>query len=212
MSRELITKYPKILEYSSVWMENITHVTQKGSSEFGLTNTNKLVRSYDGCVGLKTGSTSVAKYCVSAVAQREGITLISVVMTAPDYKVRFKDAAAMLNLGFGSCKLYVDKQEEKLPQIPVEGGVLEKVPCAYEKEFRYLDTQGASFENIEKKVKWKEGIKAPVKKGDTVGTVNYYLDGKEIGSVKIICTKGTKQAQYSDCVKKVWESFLKKIY
>lgn len=90
MSRELVTKYPKILEYSSVWMENITHVTYKGSSEFGLTNTNKLVRSYDGCVGLKTGSTSVAKYCVSAVARRNGITLISVVMTAPDYKVRFQ--------------------------------------------------------------------------------------------------------------------------
>lgn len=194
-----------------MWMENITHVTQKGNSEFGLTNTNKLIRSYDGCVGLKTGSTSVAKYCVSAVAQREGITLISVVMTAPDYKVRFKDAAAMLNLGFGSCKLYVDEQKEKLPQIPVEGGVLEKVPCAYEKEFRYLDTEGASFENIEKKIKLKKDLKAPVKKGDTVGTVNYYLDGKEIGSVKILCTKGTKQAQYSDCVKKVWESFLKKI-
>lgn len=113
MSRELITKYPKILEYSSVWMENITHVTKKGSSEFGLTNTNKLIRSYDGCVGLKTGSTSVAKYCVSAVAKREGITLISVVMTAPDYKVRFKDAAAMLNLGFGSCKLYVDEQKDR---------------------------------------------------------------------------------------------------
>ena len=211
MSRELVTKYPKILDYSSIWMDTITHVTEKGTSEFGLTNTNKLIRSYDGCVGLKTGSTSVAKYCVSAVAQREGITLISVVMTAPDYKVRFKDAAAMLNLGFGSCKLYVDEQKEKLPQIPVEGGVLEKVPCAYEKEFRYLDTEGASFENIEKKIKLKKDLKAPVKKGDTVGTVNYYLDGKEIGSVKILCTKGTKQAQYSDCVKKVWESLLKKI-
>lgn len=210
MSRELITRYPKILEYSSVWMENITHVTQKGSSEFGLTNTNKLIRSYDGCVGLKTGSTSVAKYCVSAVAQREGITLISVVMTAPDYKVRFKDAAAMLNLGFGSCKLYVDEQKEKLPQISVEGGVLETVPCTYEKEFRYLDTEGASFENIEKKIKLKKSLKAPVKKGDVAGTVNYYLDGKEIGNVKILCAKGTKQAQYSDCVKKVWESFLKK--
>ena len=99
MSRELVTRYPKILEYSSVWMDTITHVTDKGSSEFGLTNTNKLIRSYDGCVGLKTGSTSAAKYCVSAVAQRNGITLISVVMTAPDYKVRFQDAAAMLNLG-----------------------------------------------------------------------------------------------------------------
>ena len=84
MSRELVTKYPKVLEYFSVWMENITHETDKGTSEFGLTNTNKLIRSYDGCVGLKTGSTSVAKYCVSAVAQREGSTLISVVMTAPD--------------------------------------------------------------------------------------------------------------------------------
>ena len=78
-----------------MWLDTITHVTEKGTSEFGLTNTNKLVRSYEGCVGLKTGSTSVAKYCVSAVAKRNGITLISVVMTAPDYKVRFKDAAAM---------------------------------------------------------------------------------------------------------------------
>ena len=73
--RELVTKYPKILEYSSVWLDTITHVTEKGTSEFGLTNTNKLVRSYEGCVGLKTGSTSVAKYCVSAVAKRNGITL-----------------------------------------------------------------------------------------------------------------------------------------
>ena len=75
MSRELITKYPKILEYSAIWMENITHVTRQGSKEFGLTNTNKLLRSYDGCVGLKTGSTSLAKYCVSAVASRNNITL-----------------------------------------------------------------------------------------------------------------------------------------
>ena len=66
MSQELITKYPKILEYSSVWMENITHVTRQGTKEFGLTNTNKLNRSYEGCVGLKTGSTSIAKYCLSA--------------------------------------------------------------------------------------------------------------------------------------------------
>lgn len=120
MSRELVTKYPKILDYSSIWMDTITHVTEKGTSEFGLTNTNKLIRSYDGCVGLKTGSTSVAKYCVSTVAVRDGITLISVVMTAPDYKVRFKDAAAMLNLGFGSCSLYVDENKKPLPNIAVE--------------------------------------------------------------------------------------------
>ena len=89
MSRELITKYPKILEYSSIWMENITHVTRQGTKEFGLTNTNKLIRSYEGCVGLKTGSTSIAKYCLSAVAKRNDITLIAVVMAAlPEIPVR----------------------------------------------------------------------------------------------------------------------------
>ena len=209
MSRELVTKYPKILDYSSIWMDTITHVTEKGTSEFGLTNTNKLVRSYDGCVGLKTGSTSVAKYCVSTVAVRDGITLISVVMTAPDYKVRFKDAAAMLNLGFGSCSLYVDENKKSLPEITVEGGVKEELACDYEGAFRYLDTKGAALNQIEKKIKQKEKVKAPVKKGDLAGTAEYYLDGEKIGSVNIRFQEGTKRAGYSDYVKKVWGQFWK---
>lgn len=209
MSRELVTKYPKILDYSSIWMDTITHVTEKGTSEFGLTNTNKLVRSYDGCVGLKTGSTSVAKYCVSTVAVRDGITLISVVMTAPDYKVRFKDAAAMLNLGFGSCSLYVDENKKPLPEIAVEGGVKEELACDYEGAFRYLDTKGAALNQIEKKIKQKDKVKAPVKKGDLAGIAEYYLDGKKIGSVNIRFQEGTKRAGYSDYVKKVWGQFWK---
>lgn len=209
MSRELVTKYSKILDYSSIWMDTITHVTEKGTSEFGLTNTNKLVRSYDGCVGLKTGSTSVAKYCVSTVAVRDGITLISVVMTAPDYKVRFKDAAAMLNLGFGSCSLYVDENKKHLPEIAVEGGVKEELACDYEETFRYLDTKGAVLNQIEKKIKQKDKVKAPVKKGDLAGTAEYYLDGEKIGSVNIRFQEGTKRAGYSDYVKKVWGQFWK---
>lgn len=209
MSRELVTKYPKILDYSSIWMDTITHVTEKGTSEFGLTNTNKLIRSYDGCVGLKTGSTSVAKYCVSTVAVRDGITLISVVMTAPDYKVRFKDAAAMLNLGFGSCSLYVDENKKPLSDIAVEGGVKEELACDYEGAFRYLDTKGAALNQIEKKIKQKEKVKAPVKKGDLAGTAEYYLDGEKIGSVNIRFQEGTKRAGYSDYVKKVWGQFWK---
>ncbi len=209
MSRELVTKYPKILDYSSIWMDTITHVTEKGTSEFGLTNTNKLVRSYDGCVGLKTGSTSVAKYCVSTVAVRDGITLISVVMTAPDYKVRFKDAAAMLNLGFGSCSLYVDENKKSLPEIAVEGGVKEELACDYEGAFRYLDTKGAALNQIEKRIKQKDKVKAPVKKGDLAGTAEYYLDGEKIGSVNIRFQEGTKRAGYSDYVKKVWGQFWK---
>lgn len=209
MSRELVTKYPKILDYSSIWMDTITHVTEKGTSEFGLTNTNKLIRSYDGCVGLKTGSTSVAKYCVSTVAVRDGITLISVVMTAPDYKVRFKDAAAMLNLGFGSCSLYVDENKKPLPDIAVEGGVKEELACDYEGAFRYLDTKGAALDQIEKKIKQKDKVKAPVKKGDLAGTAEYYLDGKKIGSVNLRFREGTKKAGYSDYVEKVWKQFWK---
>lgn len=209
MSRELVTKYPKILDYSSIWMDTITHVTEKGTSEFGLTNTNKLIRSYDGCVGLKTGSTSVAKYCVSTVAVRDGITLISVVMTAPDYKVRFKDAAAMLNLGFGSCNLYVDENKKPLPNIAVEGGVKEELACDYEGAFRYLDTKGAALDQIEKKIKQKDKVKAPVKKGDLAGTAEYYLDGKKIGSVNFRFREGTEKAGYSDYVEKVWKQFWK---
>ena len=209
MSRELVTKYPKILDYSSIWMDTITHVTEKGTSEFGLTNTNKLIRSYDGCVGLKTGSTSVAKYCVSTVAVRDGITLISVVMAAPDYKVRFKDAAAMLNLGFGSCSLYVDENKKPLPNIAVEGGVKEELACDYEGTFRYLDTKGAALDQIEKKIKQKDKVKAPVKKGDLAGTAEYYLDGKKIGSVNLRFREGTKKAGYSDYVEKVWKQFWK---
>lgn len=208
MSRELVTRYPKVLEYSSVWMENITHETDKGASEFGLTNTNKLIRSYDGCVGLKTGSTSVAKYCVSAVAQRNGITLISVVMTAPDYKVRFADAAAMLNLGFGSCQLYTDSEPAKLPDIPVKGGVKDQVSCTYKEEFRYLDTAGTSLENIEKKILLPESVQAPVAKGDKAGSAEYYLNGEKIGSADLIFDESCREAGYLDCLKKVWGIFL----
>ena len=208
MSRELVTRYPKILEYSSVWMENITHETDKGTSEFGLTNTNKMIRSYDGCVGLKTGSTSVAKYCVSAVAQRNGITLISVVMTAPDYKVRFSDAAAMLNLGFGSCQLYTDSEPAKLPDIPVKGGVKDQVSCTYKEEFRYLDTAGTSLENIEKKILLPESVQAPVAKGDKAGSAEYYLNGEKIGSADLIFDESCREAGYLDCLKKVWGIFL----
>lgn len=205
MSRELITRYPKILEYSSIWMDTMIHRTRQGESEFGLTNTNKLLRSFDGCVGLKTGSTSIAKYCVSAVASRGGITLISVVMGAPDYKVRFKDAAAMLNLGFGKCSLYVDENQEKLSPVSVKRGKSDQVFCAYEGDFRYLDTSGNPVEGVKKKLTMPEEVSAPFQKGEVAGKAVYYLDGKEIGQVKILYQKSVEQAGYADYLRKVWE-------
>lgn len=205
MSRELITKYPKILEYSSIWMENITHVTKQGTKEFGLTNTNKLIRSYEGCVGLKTGSTSVAKYCLSAVAGRKGITLISVVMAAPDYKVRFRDAASMLNYGFSRCSIYIDRKLKELPKVLVRKGKKDTVPLKVEKQFKYLDTSGNPIGRISRKLRIHREVEAPVKKGAQAGELVYFSDGKEIGSVPILYDKTVPRITYKDCVKKILE-------
>ena len=208
MSRELIVNHPQVLKYSSVWMEDITHVTRQGSKPFTLTNTNKLIRSYEGCVGLKTGSTSIAKYCVSTVAKRGDLTLIAVVMTAPDYKVRFKDAAALLDYGFGRCSFYVDENAEKLRPVSVRGGVKEQVTCVYENTFRYLNTTGKTLDGVEKKIILPKETKAPVKKGDKAGEAVYYLNGEKIGSVDILYKADVEKASFVDYLKKAGKRFL----
>lgn len=203
MSRELITKYPQILKYSSIWMENITHVTRQGSKEFGLTNTNKLLRSYEGCVGLKTGSTSLAKYCVSAVAARNGITLISVVMAAPDYKVRFKDAAAMLNYGFSKCSLYTDENPRKLSSIEVQKGTKSTTEVKYEKTFQYLSCDGKALGDVQTKLNLNSQAQAPIKAGDIAGTLEYYENGRKLGEINILFTETIEKATYKNCLEKI---------
>lgn len=125
MSRELINKYPQIHNYSTIWMENIVHVTNQGTKEFGLANTNKLLKMATNfrTTGLKTGSTSLAKYCLSATAEKDGVRLIASIMAAPDYKVRFQDAVTLLNYGYAVCRLYEDKEKLPLPEMPVKNGV-----------------------------------------------------------------------------------------
>lgn len=204
MSRELITKYPKILEYSSIWMENITHVTRQGSKEFTLTNTNKLIRAYEGCTGLKTGSTSQAKFCLSAVAERNGITLISVVMASPDSKTRVKDAAALLNYGFSKCSLYADDNPGRLPEVAVARGVKENVSVVYEGRFQYLSTDGTTVTDVKKKLTLPKEVKAPVKKGSQAGELTYTMNGKELGKIRILYGESVRKATYLDCLKNVW--------
>ena len=201
MSRELITKYPEILSYSSIWMEDITHMTSRGSSTFTLTNTNKLLRSYEGCVGLKTGSTSLAKFCLSAVAQRDGITLISVVMTAPDYKVRLNDAAAMLNYGFSKCSLYVDEDPPELSALKLKKGVEEDAALSYKGGFQYLRMDGKSLSDVKKELNLPKEAEAPVRKGEKAGELVYYMDGEKIGSVDILYAESVRKATYGDCLK-----------
>lgn len=205
MSRELITRYPGVLEYSSIWMETITHETRQGSKEFGLTNTNKLIRSYEGCLGLKTGSTSVAKYCLSAVAERDGITLISVVMAAPENKARFRDATAMLNYGFSKCSLYEDSEPQALPKLSVKKGKQKEVSLVYQHTFSHLSVDGSGHQEVERRLLLPKEAEAPVKKGETAGKMEYYMNGKLLGSVPILYGQSVLELSFSDCLEKALE-------
>lgn len=202
MSRELLTKYPQIKDYTTIWMENITHVTAKGSSEFGLSNTNKLIKQYEWATGLKTGSTSLAKYCLSATADRNGIELIAVIMAAPNYKVRFSEAISLLNYGYGICKLFVDDNSDLLPDAKIYEGIIEFTPIKYEGEFSYLSTDGTDVSQITKEIVLTDKISAPIKAGEVAGRAVYLLDGKEVGSVKLLFEEEVKKAGFFDYFKK----------
>lgn len=208
MSRELVTKHPEVYDYTKIWMEDITHVTRQGAKPFTLSSTNKLLRQYEWTTGLKTGSTSKAKYCLSATASKDGIDLIAVVMAAPDNKVRFQDAMALLNFGYSVSNIYIDENKEALPSQPVKGGVEDTVNLSFAGEFRYLDTKGSNLSQIEKTITLPEEIMAPVEEGQAIGEAVYKLDGQRIGGVSIIAAKSIDKAGYRDYVKKVLKNFL----
>lgn len=203
MSRELMTKYPQIQNYCTIWMDTITHTTSKGSQEFGLSNTNKLIRQYQYATGLKTGSTSEAKFCVSATAKKDNIELIAVIMAAENSKQRFQDATTLLNYGFGQCQIYEEQEPPKLHKIPVEGGVEEELSCSYSDTFRYLDTEGRNLSGIKKTLQLKDTVEAPIEKGEQVGELIYELDGQKIGSVAVVASHDVSKASYWDYLKKV---------
>lgn len=206
MSRELITKYPQIFNYSTIWMENITHVTKQGSKEFGLSNTNKLLKMATNfeVTGLKTGSTSIAKYCLSATARKDGVELIAAIMAAPDYKTRFKDAEALLNYGFGNCRLYKDDAMPELSDLTVRNGIQDTVRLKYRDTFSFLGLHGEDFNAIEKELQLEEMPEAPIVQGDVLGYLVYKLNGEEIGRVTIIAEEDVRQAGYLDYLKRAW--------
>ena len=207
MSRELITKYPKVLDYTKIWMEDITHVTSQGSSNFTLSSTNKLLKMYEWTTGLKTGSTSKAKYCLSATASKDNVDLIAVVMGSATNKTRFQDAMALLNYGYSVSALYEDANEETLPALPVRGGVEDEAVLIYRGPFRYLDISGSDLNGIEKTISLPSEIEAPIKRGDAVGEAVYKLNGQRIGSVSIISDVTIEKAGYKDYLIKVWKLF-----
>ena len=197
MSKELITKYPEISNYSTVWMDEITHTTKKGTTQFGLTNTNKLIRTYNGITGLKTGSTSKAKYCLSATAERNGVSLTAVIMAAPDPKERFAEAASLLDYGFSNCTNYSEKASKiRIKPQKVINGIKDQINSEIARDFSYTLCGSESSDKIEKKITFMPDIKAPVKKGDKIGDVVYILNGKEIDKIPVKASEDIKEAGY----------------
>lgn len=211
MSVELMKNHPWITKYTTTWMDTIIHTTKRGSSEFGLANTNKLLKQYNGITGLKTGSTDEAKYCLSATAERNGVKLVAVVLAAPDTKTRFREAAMLLDYGFGKCTLYEDDGSAfPLTEVNVIGGQQKKVPVELKERFSYVFTDGEDFSRITSEFVMKKNIRAPLKKGDVIGEYRYIFNGKTLGSVEIVCKDDVKKMTFEYCFLMCKDIFLGK--
>ena len=210
MSRELINRYPKIHDYSTIWMDTITHVTKQGSKEFGLSNTNKLLKMATNfqVTGLKTGSTSIAKYCLSATAEKDGVRLIASIMAAPDYKARFADAVSLLNYGYVNCRLYEDPEGLPLPELEVVNGVEDRVPLMYSGVFSYLGMNGEDFSQVERELILEETLQAPVEQGAKAGILRYSLNGQVLGELPVVTAAAVERAGFLDCLKEAFWMFL----
>lgn len=208
MSRELIVNHPQIYEYTQIWMEDITHVTKQGSSLFTLSSTNKLLKQYTYATGLKTGSTSKAKFCLSATAHKDDMDMIAVILGAEEGKVRFSEAQTLLTYGFSICDVYTDLNQEALPQVLVDGGLKDMVNLKYAGEFRYLDTKGNNLDYVKETIELPEMVEAPVLEGEIAGKVTYSLDGAPIGSVDILYAETIEKAGYADYLYRIFQHFL----
>lgn len=210
MSRELLVNHPQVHDYCTIWMDTIIHNTAKGSQEFGLSNTNKLIKQYEYCTGLKTGSTSEAGFCVSATAKKDNMELIAVIMNGETSRSRFLDATTLLNYGYANYQIYQDTNadREKLYEIPVKGGVKTEVLPIYEKEYAYLLMNGESLNDVEKRLELPEVIEAPVAKDQILGTLSYYHGNEKMGEVNILASEEVNAAKYMDYVERVWLAWM----
>ncbi len=197
MSRALIA-HEKILEYSGIWMDTVR------DGAFGLTNTNRLVRFYRGCTGLKTGSTAKAKFCISATAERDGLSLICVIMAAESRDVRNQAAAKLLDFGFATYSSFEAKGGEGV--LPVRGGVLRECRYTYG-SFAHTVKKGAAS-RVEKCIELADALEAPLMAGDEIGTVVYRLDGEEIGRAPILAAASVERITFGMLFYRILQQFL----
>ncbi len=198
MSRELIKNYPDIKKYTTTWQDTIVHSTKKGDTEFGLTNTNKLIKWYEGATGLKTGSTGNAMYCLSGTAERNGMELIAVVMGAPDPKTRFQEVMKMLDYGFANYTVIKGGEKNmKAGEVLVFKGKENFVNAVIKDEIKVVVPKGADSK-IDVKSELSQGIAAPFDEGVKVGEAVFFYDGKEVGRSDIVTEKSIERAGLVD--------------
>ena len=197
MTRELLLKHPEITTYTSIWMDSL----RDGKSE--LVNTNKLIRTYEGATGLKTGSTSLALYNLSATATRNNLSLIAIVLRAPTPKIRFSEAKLLLDYGFNTYYLKeICKENQLYKTIKINKGVEEELNIIYESNVNILSKIGSSSE-ITENISLPESIEAPVYKGDIVGKISYLKDNIEISSVNLIAEKDIPKLSFISIFKEL---------
>ncbi len=199
MSAELITKHEKILEYSSIWMDSIR------GGEFGLTNTNRLIRFYSGANGLKTGSTAKAKFCISASAERDGMQLICVVMGASTRDTRNETAKKLLDYGFANYA-YISQNGCETTEIPLTGSMENVLPLACGGFDAVVNKQNAS--KIETKIELPDTVCAPIAKGQQVGQVVYTLNGQTLAVVPITAAKDAPRIGFLQILSRLFSEML----
>ncbi|MBE6749681.1 MAG: D-alanyl-D-alanine carboxypeptidase [Ruminococcaceae bacterium] len=189
MSSELI-KHSLIKKYSTVWMDSL----RDGKSE--LVNTNKLVRFYNGTTGLKTGTTSSAKYCLSATAMRDGLELVAVVLAGETSNDRFEGAKKLLDFGFANFSITTIDHELDQNEIKINKGVKKNLKIRVKDDLKILLPKNAK-NDISKTVEFRENLTAPIKKDDVVGTVNVYNGEELIGNLEIVASEDVKRVNFS---------------
>lgn len=218
LSRELLRAHPDITKYSSIWMDSITHHTARGDSEFGLANTNKFLKKYEGANGLKTGYTSVAGFSMSATAVRKGITLIAVVMGSSTKDIRYKDAATLLDYGFNNCIPYTDDNVlsadlsdkniiDNGQRLIIEKGSKDSIGISAQNSFKTVLLGTKEQGEIEKRIVIVNNA-APIKNGDVVAKVIYEINGNEIGSVDIHAAETVDAMKYKNILQKLIKNYI----
>ena len=198
MSRALI-QHPVIFNYTSIWLDYL----RDGKTQ--IVNTNKLLRTYNGITGLKTGTTGDAGSCITATAERGGLSLIAVVLGADSGTARFKDAATLLDHGFANYETAQLKPDNQLLPLKVEGGMTDSAAITCE-GLSYLTVQKGHLGKPVQKAELPESIEAPVSKGDKVGVVRFTVDGEEVASFDVTAAEDAAQKTFGSVFALLWEA------